>query len=243
MISGRGDIADTESAISTVVRTQRPDRGGPINRGELLESRLRALGHSTGQIEALFGSFGLGVERVDDQLRLTTTDFNRLSEAVKLARDAFFESSAGQISAAQRFSQLLDLEARETGFQVASALTDALSGPLQDSVARIRDAFAGTGDFSASAVQDELQRIVESLGSEFDLSQIGDLSLDEFLRYIGQVESLGDQAEKAADALGAATEVLNAPRGFPGRVARVRRLRPERKAPPARRNDKHPVRR
>ncbi|MCY4441133.1 MAG: hypothetical protein OXE53_13085 [Deltaproteobacteria bacterium] len=171
--------------------------------GAVLESSLLAAGRTTVEIEHLFRSFGLSLANTGENFRILDSEAQQLAEALKLSQQAFYESAQGQLSAAGRISGLLD----ESAAEQASRLADALTGP-GGITGGLRDAVL------ASIADQDWQRVVDLLGDQFDLSQLGDLSLDEFLNYIGQIESLGDAAGDAADELRATANTLNAPSGF-----------------------------
>lgn len=152
----------------------------------------------------LIESLGLSVPDPDD--------IDAWRQIVEVLRSDLFGGLSGRLRIAGLRGDLMDLGSSEQFAGIRQALAASLPPALAAEV-------AGLSTDSIEMFAAGLLAQIEA--GTFDLSQLGDVSLDEFLSAIQQMENLGDSAGSAADELGKLTEAMvNAPQGFKVALAR-----------------------
>ena len=165
----------------------------------VFQANLERLGISFERAQQIAAGFGI-------ELNGSSASLQAFHAALQEAEARLFQTAAGQLELARLRADLLDLSPEQQIQDILNTLGTELTGSLQDMVQNAD--FAGILDQLAAGT--------------IDLSELGDLSLDQFLRALQQMESLGDAAANAGDSLDRTTRVLNAPRGFRASLAEYR---------------------
>lgn len=172
--------------------------GGLIPRGPGFVDRatkiFEAMGLSLKEVTDFAKELGVTL----DSTAQTWSDFLRALEA---------QSLGTKTDLARRKISLLDIDDPAAQFdEFRKALASSLPAGLGITIARLG--------------VDSIQGFVEGILSQieagtFDLRRLGDISLDDFLDVLGEMESLGDAAAAAGSELSGLAEVLrNVPTGF-----------------------------
>lgn len=190
-------------------------------------------------IEAAFraGDFATTLERELAKLNLTFADARALAETFGIELDGqigtwsqlrdilqskIFDDFVGKMDLARRRIALLDIEGPAAQFlefqrALVSGLPGGISG-LGTTVARL----------STDTIDEFVRGVLSAIAAgTFDFGRLGGLSVDEFLTALGEMESLADAAEGAADELNGLTGALrNAPAGFKVALSRFNATTP-----------------
>ncbi|MEN8374466.1 MAG: tape measure protein [Gemmatimonadota bacterium] len=200
------------------------------------ETALDRFGISMGEVEALADSLDIEFRTSAEFLR----ELDRALAEIDLAD--FFRSPDGQGRLRDARAQLFDLEPLEileaelAGFLGNVDLDD--TGPLTEAIQQalekfgidnpsVEAAIAGL-DLSSAAGLEGFEDALRELFAQFeagalDLDQLGDLSADEFLNAILELDRLAESAADASEAVSkVGEELLNLPSGFKVSLARFR---------------------
>lgn len=164
-----------------------------------LEAALRAAGFSIDDLRDVLAKGGI---------TLLPESIKSLEQALTALRDQV--SLASRIGLARRRIGLLDITDPTDQFaEFQKALATSLGG-----------AFNGLGATIARLSVDTIDDFVAGILAQieagtFDFARLGDISIDDFLAALGELESLGDAAANAANEInGLAGALRNAPAGF-----------------------------
>lgn len=186
-----------------------PGGGSGFQAVQTLADIVERAGFAMEDVTELFESLGI-------ELLGTRESF---SQFLELMSGQLFRTLSGRLSLARTRIELLDLDDPSSQFAeirsaLAASLPPGLFGPgLGLDVARL----------TPENIQAFARGIIEQVSAgEFDLAQLGDVSLDAFLAALVQLENLADSAEGASGALGELSRVINAPSGFKVALHRFR---------------------
>ena len=189
------------------------------------------------------GDFGTTLEREFAKLNLTFADAVLLAKSFGIELDdqigtwaqlrdilqsKVFDDFVGRMDLARRRIALLDIEGPAAQFlEFQQALVASLPSGLGGLGATVARLSTETIDAFIAGILDQIA------AGTFDFSRLGGISLDEFLTAIGEMESLADAAEGAADELNGLTGALrNAPAGFKVAQSRFNATTPITSTPP-----------
>lgn len=199
-----GRVSSTQMALGAALN-RAPGGGGTDEftaRMRVLREELAKVGMTMEDLGALADTFGITLD-------MSKESWEQLLGALEADP---FSSLSGRLRLAGIRSDLLDLGSSEQFAEIRQALAASLPRELSEAV-------AGLSTDSIEMFAEGILAQIEA--GTFDLSQLGDVSLDEFLSAIQQLENLGDSAGSAADELGKLAEALvNAPQGFKVALAR-----------------------
>ena len=193
-----GRIAGVSSAITAAIQSFA--EGNVFFLGSL-ERELAKFGLTLGDARALAADLGI-------ELNNHVTTWQQL---LQVLQSRIFDDFVGKMDLARRRIQLLDIESPLDQFAefqraLASSLPGGIGG-LGISVARLTPE---TIDAFVRGILDQI-----SAGT-FDFGRLGpDVSIEDFLNALAEMESLADAAGEAADEINGLTGALrNAPAGF-----------------------------
>ena len=195
----------------------------------------------TMEAQQILGSLGLSFKDLIEfaknfgiNLDLNRRSWEQLRDAIKnVELDKLFNTIAGKLDLLQRRADLLDLTPTQQFSQMRSAFLGALGDTAQKPallggnplLAGLERQLRGL-DIATEQGRKALQDIVAQMFSAFTtgkitFEQLGELSPQQFLDFLGSLEGLGDSLDNAADSANKTAEaLLNVPSGFKVSLAR-----------------------
>ena len=199
-VSGR-ELAGVRTAALTALRTNVDRDPNAVFR--TFQAQLQGLNLTLEDVRRVAELFGVTFTE-------NTIGVRNVSEALRDFESQLFTTTQGRLDLVRQRAEVLDLSPEQQIQDLLGVLGEQLSGTLSEQVEAL-----------------DFRGIIDAIaGGTIDFAELGDLSLDQFLAAISQLESLGDAANAAGDALGATANVLNAPRGFRAALAEYRAADP-----------------
>ena len=195
----------------------------------------------TMEAQQILGSLGLSFKDLIEfaknfgiNLDLNRRSWEQWRDAIKTVElDKLFNTIAGKLDLLQRRADLLDLTPAQQFGQLRGAFLGALGDTAQKPallggnplLAGLEQQLRGL-DIATEQGRKALQDIVAQMFSAFTtgkitFEQLGELSPQQFLDFLGSLEGLGDSLDNAADSANKTAEaLLNVPSGFKVSLAR-----------------------
>lgn len=210
-MSGMG-LANIQGALAMAVRSAEASTSA---RGKPDEILIREI------IKKRVQEFGLSLQDLEDLFAKANMEVQYLPESLRLLRDAIldlYDDLDARMRSADARIQFLDIE--DPAEQFAMKMNAMIASLPEGSV--IRDALQNLGiDEIAQFGIDMLNTMEAGILPVFE--ELGDVSPEDFISFLLEMDQLADAAEGAADGLGELSEVLrNVPTGFKVALERFR---------------------
>ena len=188
---------------------------GDTDIGGNFQRELARLGVTMEQAKAIAASYGI-------ELRTDQKDMELFVRTLKQTSVVdIFRGFTGQMDLLQRKFELFDISEPAQKFDYLRTLflqSVALPAGIEENFRKI--------DLSTTEGQNRMQEFVQNLFKDFQsgalkIGELGDLSAQQFLDMLGQMEGLGDEMSKLGDTANSVAESLkNVPTGFKVALAR-----------------------
>ncbi len=191
-----GTVAGIQGAIGATLR-------GPAT--STLEL-WQALGRELEAVGLTMDDFGAVLRDLGLEMPTTQAGFEQLLGVLETNP---FVGLSGRLDLARRRMGLLDIDDPAGQF---AELQRALAQSLPGGISGLGTTVARLGLDSIGGFAEGVLGQIEA--GTFDVSQLGDLSIDEFLSVVAELESLGDAASGTAEAIDSVANSINSPSGF-----------------------------